>query len=75
MSQGIGRRYFFFGTHLAVADVDFARGTPAFAKWPKAEKYKDFREMLDKHQMEFTNNREATRWIKPTYRKGWEVKL
>jgi hypothetical protein len=24
---------------------------------------------------EFTNNREANRWVKPTYRKGWELKL
>lgn len=24
---------------------------------------------------EFTNNKEATKWIKPSYRKGWDVKL
>jgi len=24
---------------------------------------------------EFSNNREANKWVKPTYRKGWEVKL
>jgi hypothetical protein len=24
---------------------------------------------------EFSNNREATKWIKPTYRKGWEAKV
>jgi hypothetical protein len=24
---------------------------------------------------EFTNNREANRWVKPTFRKGWEIKL
>src|SRR5499427_8999816 len=35
---------------VAVADVDFARGAQAFAKWPKAEKYKDFREMLEKQK-------------------------
>jgi hypothetical protein len=31
--------------------------------------------LWDNAKMEFTNNRDATRWIKPTYRKGWEVKL
>jgi len=31
--------------------------------------------MWDNAKMEFTNNKEATKWIKPTYRKGWEVKL
>lgn len=35
---------------VAIADVDFKRGAPAFAKWPKAEKYRDFRSMLDKHK-------------------------
>jgi hypothetical protein len=24
---------------------------------------------------EFTNNREANKWVKPSFRKGWEVKL
>jgi hypothetical protein len=25
-------------------------------------------------KMEFTNNKDATRWIKPTFRKGWSIK-
>ena len=33
---------------VALADVDWARGVQGFAKWPKAVKYKDFRQMLDK---------------------------
>jgi hypothetical protein len=24
---------------------------------------------------EFSNNREANKWVKPVYRKGWEVKV
>ena len=24
---------------------------------------------------EFTNNKDASKWIKPAYRKGWDVKL
>jgi hypothetical protein len=32
----------------ALADVDWARGAEGFNRWPKASKYKDFREMLDK---------------------------
>jgi hypothetical protein len=35
---------------VAIADVDFTRGAQGFAKWPKAEKYKDFRSMLDKQK-------------------------
>ncbi len=102
MSQGISRRYFFFGTLLAGAvppggfssaqslkmlgykspneklniagigaggrpfsdlvaseagvenvvaltDVDWVRGAQGFNRWPKAEKYRDFRRMLE-HQ-------------------------
>jgi hypothetical protein len=33
---------------VALTDVDFARGAPGFEAWPKAEKFKDFRQMLDK---------------------------
>jgi len=33
---------------VALADVDWARGAQGFQRWPKAEKYKDFRQMLDK---------------------------
>ena len=31
--------------------------------------------MWDNAKMEFTNNKDATKWIKPAFRKGWEVKL
>jgi hypothetical protein len=31
--------------------------------------------LWDNAKMEFTNNREATKWLKPAYRRGWEVKL
>jgi len=34
---------------VALTDVDFARGAAGFSAWPKAERYKDFRQMLDKH--------------------------
>src|SRR5512145_3242051 len=33
---------------VALADVDWARGTPGFERYDKAAKYKDFRQMLDK---------------------------
>ena len=33
---------------VALADVDWARGSQGFDEWPGATKYKDFREMLDK---------------------------
>ena len=32
---------------VALADVDWERGKQGFTTWPKAEKYKDFRKMLD----------------------------
>ena len=31
--------------------------------------------LWDNNKGEFTNNKNATKWIKPTYRKGWEAKL
>jgi predicted dehydrogenase len=31
--------------------------------------------LWDNARMEFSNNKEATRWIKPLFRKGWEPKL
>src|SRR5215468_5764413 len=34
---------------VALADVDWERGAQGFTRWPKAEKYRDFRQMLD-HQ-------------------------
>src|SRR5215467_13357462 len=33
---------------VALADVDWKRGAPGFEFWPKARKFKDFRQMLDK---------------------------
>jgi predicted dehydrogenase len=33
---------------VALADVDWVRGSEGFQRWPKAEKYKDFRQMLDR---------------------------
>jgi hypothetical protein len=32
---------------VALADVDWQRGAQGFKQWPKAEKYKDYRRMLD----------------------------
>ena len=31
--------------------------------------------LWDNAKMEFSNNKEATKWIKPVFRKGWEPKL
>jgi len=33
------------------------------------------KQVWDNARMEFTNNKDATRWIRPTFRKGWEIKL
>src|SRR5688572_11190237 len=35
---------------VALADVDWARGAEGFTRYPKAAKYKDFRQMLDKEK-------------------------
>jgi hypothetical protein len=37
-----------FENVVALADVDWKRGAEGFAAWPKATRYKDFRQMLDK---------------------------
>ena len=31
--------------------------------------------LWDNNKGEITNNREANKWVKPTFRKGWEIKL
>ena len=31
--------------------------------------------LWDNNKGEFTNSREANKWVKPTFRKGWEIKL
>jgi predicted dehydrogenase len=33
---------------VALTDVDFVRGAQGFNRWPKAEKYRDFRQMLER---------------------------
>src|SRR6516165_365215 len=33
---------------VALTDVDWERGVQGFTRWPKAEKYRDFREMIDR---------------------------
>ena len=30
--------------------------------------------LWDPKRIEFTNSREATKFVKPTFRKGWEIK-
>src|SRR6185295_17640802 len=37
---------------VALADVDWARGAESFERFPKAARYKDFRQMLDKQGKE-----------------------
>lgn len=37
---------------VALADVDWERGAEGFKQWPKAERYKDFRRMLDRQGRE-----------------------
>lgn len=37
---------------VALADVDWDRGAEGFQQWPKAERYKDFRRMLDRQGRE-----------------------
>lgn len=37
---------------VALADVDFERGAEGFKRWPKAERYRDFRQMLDRQGKE-----------------------
>src|SRR5579864_702817 len=33
---------------VALTDVDWERGAQGFTRWPKAEKYRDFRQMIDR---------------------------
>jgi hypothetical protein len=31
--------------------------------------------LWDNAKGEFSNNKDASKWIKPSYRKGWDLKL
>ena len=31
--------------------------------------------LWDAQKLEFTNNKDANKWIKPQVRKGWDIKL
>jgi hypothetical protein len=35
----------------------------------------DGRLLWDQAKGEFSNNPEANKWVKPIFRKGWEIKL
>src|SRR5688572_4312054 len=38
---------------VALCDVDERRARESFEKWPDADRYKDFRKMIDDHQKDF----------------------
>lgn len=62
-------------------------GAPACSNFAIAGKYTEWlvlgaaavhvdgKLMWDNAKGEFTNSKEANKWVKPTFRKGWEVKL
>jgi hypothetical protein len=62
-------------------------GAPACSNFSIASKYTEWlvlgsaavhvegKLLWDNAKGEFSNNREANRWVKPTFRKGWEIKL
>jgi predicted dehydrogenase len=62
-------------------------GAPACSNFAIASKYTEWlvlgsaavhvegKLMWDNAKGEFTNNRDANRWVKPTFRKGWELKI
>jgi len=66
---------------------DLGRQAPACSNFSIAGRYTEWlvlgaaavhydgKLMWNNNKGEFTNNKDATKWIKPTYRKGWEVKL
>jgi hypothetical protein len=62
-------------------------GAPACSNFSIAGKYTEWlvlgaaavhydgKLLWDNAKGEFTNNKEANRWVKPTFRKGWEIRL
>jgi predicted dehydrogenase len=40
-----------------------------------ASHYNKGKLLWDNAKMQFSNNKDASKWIKPTFRKGWEIKL
>ncbi len=79
------------GSNLAAHARDWVRackgGAPACSNFSIAGRYTEWlvlgaaavhydgKLLWDNNKGEFTNNKDAARWIKPNYRKGWEVKL
>lgn len=62
-------------------------GAPACSNFAIASKYTEWlvlgaaavhvegKLMWDNAKGEFTNGKDANRWVKPTFRKGWELKV
>jgi hypothetical protein len=62
-------------------------GAPACSNFAIASKYTEWlvlgsaavhfegKLLWDNAKGEFSNNRDANRWVKPTFRKGWELKI
>ncbi|MBM3723983.1 MAG: Gfo/Idh/MocA family oxidoreductase [Acidobacteria bacterium] len=79
------------GSNHAAHARDWVRackgGTPACSDFSIAARYTEWlvlgaaavhydgKLLWDNVKGEFTNNKDATRWIKPAYRKGWDVKV
>ena len=59
----VSRRHFFFGSLLAGAvPAAIAFRAPGKLDWDSAN-------------LRFTNSAEANKYVKPVFRKGWEMKL
>jgi len=79
------------GSNHAAHTRDWVRackgGAPACSNFSIAGKYTEWlvlgaaavhydgKLMWDNAKGEFSNNRDATKWIKPVFRKGWEIRL
>ncbi len=89
-SQGLTGRHFFFGTLVAGAVPSAGFGSTVSLntmgyKSPNeklnlaaigagGQPFSDLKDAWAAQKLEFTNNRDANKWIKPTFRKGWEIK-
>ena len=63
---------------MSAAEARKIPGTGPFTAWVvlgAAASHYQGKLLWDNARMQFSNNHDATKWITPTFRKGWEIKL
>jgi hypothetical protein len=63
------------GTPAACSNFSVAGPCTAWILLGAVASHYEGKLLWDNAKMQFSNNKDASKWIKPTFRKGWELKL